>query len=65
MARKAMIKQVKMLCMSNKEEIIKNDFSITNFLKMIIMELNLCQKSRHVNNGQFKSKHAVFKITPV
>ena len=36
MARKAMIEQVKMLCMSNKEEIIKIDFSITNFLKMII-----------------------------
>ena len=36
MARKAMIEQVKMLCMSKKEEITKNDFSITNFLKMII-----------------------------
>ena len=36
MARKAMIEQVKMLCMSNKEEITKIDFSITNFLKMII-----------------------------
>ena len=33
---KAMIEQVKMLCMSNKEEITKNDFSITNVLKMII-----------------------------
>ena len=32
MARKAMIEQVKMLCMSNKEEITKIDFSITNFL---------------------------------
>ena len=31
-----MIEQVKMLCMSNKEEITKIDFSITNFLKMII-----------------------------
>ena len=30
-----------------------------------LMELNLCQKSRHVNNGQFKSKHAILKITPV
>ena len=29
------------------------------------MELNLCQKNRHVNNGQFKSKHAILKITPV
>ena len=36
MARKAKIEQMKMLCMSNKEEITKNDFSITNFLKMII-----------------------------
>ena len=36
MARKAIIEQVKMLCMSNKEEITKIDFSITNFLKMII-----------------------------
>ena len=36
MARKAMIEQVKMLCMSNKEQITKIDFSITNFLKMII-----------------------------
>ena len=36
MARKAMIEQVKMLCMSNKEEITKIDFSITNFHKMII-----------------------------
>ena len=36
MARKAMIEQVKMLCMSNKEGITKIDFSITNFLKMII-----------------------------
>ena len=35
MARKAMIEQVKTLCMSNKEEITKNDFSITNFRKMI------------------------------
>ena len=34
MARKAMIEQVKMLCMSNKEEITKIDFSITNFLKI-------------------------------
>ena len=31
----------------------------------IRMELNLCQKSRHVNNGQIKSKHAILKITPV
>ena len=29
------------------------------------MELNLCQKSRHVKNGQFKSKHAILKITLV
>ena len=36
MARKAMIEQVKMLCMSNKEEIAKINFYITNFLKMII-----------------------------
>ena len=36
MARKAMIEQVKMLCKSNKEEITKIDFSITNFLKRII-----------------------------
>ena len=36
MAQKTMIKPVKMLCMSNKEEITKIDFSITNFLKMII-----------------------------
>ena len=36
MARKAMIEQVKMLCMSNKEEITKIDFSVANFLKMII-----------------------------
>ena len=36
MARKAMIEQVKLLCMSNKEEITKIDFSITNFLKTII-----------------------------
>ena len=36
MTLKALIQQVKMLCMSNKEEITKNDFSITNFLKMII-----------------------------
>ena len=36
MARKAMIERVKILCMSNTEEITKNDFSITNFLKMII-----------------------------
>ena len=36
MARKAMTERVKMLCMSNKEEITKIDFSITNFLKMII-----------------------------
>ena len=36
MARKAMIEQVKMLYMSNKEEITKTDVSITNFLKMII-----------------------------
>ena len=27
------------------------------------MELNLCQNSRHVNNGQFKSKDAILKIT--
>ena len=31
----------------------------------ISMELNQCQKSRHVNNGQFKSKHVILKITPV
>ena len=37
MARKAMIERVKMLCMSNKEEITKIDFSITNFLKMMII----------------------------
>ena len=30
-----------------------------------IMELNLCKKSRHLNNGQFKSKRAILKITPV
>ena len=36
MARKAMIEQVKMPCKSNMEEITKIDFSITNFLKMII-----------------------------
>ena len=36
MALKAMLEQVKMLCMSNKEEISKIDFSITNFLKIII-----------------------------
>ena len=29
------------------------------------MELNLCQKSRHVNNGHFKSKHAILKTTPL
>ena len=29
------------------------------------MGLNLCQKSRHVNNGQFKSKHVILKMTPV
>ena len=34
--KKAMIEQVKMLCMSNKEEITKNDFSIRNFFKMTI-----------------------------
>ena len=33
---KTMIEQVKMLCMSTKEEITKNDFYITNFLKMVI-----------------------------
>ena len=37
MARKAMIKPLKMLCMSNKEEITKKKyFSSTNSLKMII-----------------------------
>ena len=36
MARKPIIEQVKMLCVSNKEEITKIDFSIINFLKMII-----------------------------
>ena len=39
-----------------------------NYIKAYIletMELNLCQKSRHVNNGQFKSKRAILKITPV
>ena len=36
MARKPMIEQVKMLCTSNKEEIIEINFSITNFLKMLI-----------------------------
>ena len=35
------------------------------FYCLFCMELNLCQKSRHVNNGQFKSKNAILKITPV
>ena len=36
MARKPMIKQIKMLCMSNKEEITEIKLSGANFLKMII-----------------------------
>ena len=27
------------------------------------MEVNLCQNSGHVNNRQFRSKHAILKIT--
>ena len=36
MARKPVTEQVKMMCMSNKEEITEIKFSSTNFLKMII-----------------------------
>ena len=36
MARKPVIEQIKMLCMSNKTEITEVKFSSTNVLKMII-----------------------------
>ena len=36
MARKPVIEQIKMLCLSNKKEITEIKFSSTNFLKMII-----------------------------
>ena len=36
MARKPVIKQIKMLCLSNKKEITEIKSSRTNFLKMII-----------------------------
>ena len=36
MARKPVIEQIKMLCLSNKKEITENKSSRTNFLKMII-----------------------------
>ena len=36
MARKPVIEQIKMLCLSNKKEITEIKFSRTNFLKMTI-----------------------------
>ena len=36
MARKPVIEQIKMLCLSNKKEITEIKFCSTNFLKMII-----------------------------
>ena len=36
MARKPVIEQIKMLCLSNKKKITEIKFSYTNFLKMII-----------------------------
>ena len=36
MARKPVIEQIKMLCLSNKKEIAEIKFSSKNFLKMII-----------------------------
>ena len=36
MARKPVIEQIKMLCLSNKKEITEIKSSCTNFLKMVI-----------------------------
>ena len=57
MARKAMIKPLKMMCMSNKEEITKMYFSITKFLKMIITCTNFAV---FIWNGQLLQHLFVF-----
>ena len=56
MTRKPVFEQVKMLCMSNKEEITEFKFSSTNFLKMIIT----CAIFAGNGNGQLHHHLFVF-----